>query len=140
MRDKVNVSVDAALKRLYEEMFGKEYRDILEEAMRRKMLESGKVEAYEAVIGLVEKEQEERRQTLARIKLDLAQMPAAKSDKEELAEMREERWKKDVDSFLRMEDAGGPNLRFIMMKYHFDSETEAQRWYIPRIRKELEKK
>ena len=140
MRDRVTISVDSMLKRAYEDLFGKEYTELLDEAMRRKMLESGRVEAYEAVIRIVDQEQEERRQTLARIRLNQAQMPAAKSNEEALMEMREARWQKDLKSFLNMEKTGGPNLRYIMREYCFDSESEARRWYIPRIRKELEKK
>jgi hypothetical protein len=140
MRDRVTISVDSALKRAYEDMFGKEYSETLEEAMKKKMLESGRVETYEAVIRIVDREQEERRHTLAKMKVDLERIEfVKKSNDQEIADLREEKFQKDKASFLRMiKTSTKPNWNYIMVEYHFNREIDAERYYLSRIRKELE--
>lgn len=143
MRDRVTISIESNLKRAYEDLFGKEYADLLDEAIRKKLQDSNRIEAIEAVIKIVDQEQNQRRQQIFNLKLDLEKTCQKKPEdqkEQELAELREQKFQKDKKSFLNMVKTGGPNWSYVMREYYFERKFDAERYWHARIKQELETK
>lgn len=138
MRDRVNASIDSKLKRLYEDMFGKnEWSKILEEATRNKILESGKIEGIKEVIRIVNEEQEERRKLLMRIEEQTKELMSEEEKKIDagLERRAEEYFLKFEKSLRTRYNRRTLTWRWLADKIDFPDAEKAKAWFLERIKK-----
>ncbi len=145
MRDRVNVSIDHRLKQMFEdlqEIHGKQWKDLLEEATLDFLIKINPVEALEHKLKIEDENQELRRRSLARTKANIAELEERITPNQpdpKLERKREQLFQKNIKYFLNLYDhdrlelslaRGGPNWDYILSAYSFNDIDEGLKWII----------
>lgn len=137
VRDRVNIPIDSNLKRMFEdlqEIHGKEWTEILEDAVKKILLETDPVHILEYEIKTNEEKQEGRRQALVRTRANIQILGPVQIGDPDLEKKREEQFQKDLSFLPKQVIRGEANWNRILFYYEFENKKEALSWLRPRIK------
>jgi len=145
MRDQVTTTIDPYLKQLYEvlkDKIGKNYRQILEEGIRREIEKCDPIPLLKHDIAQGDLVQEERRQLLTRLEFNQSQMQQPQQQKgkdakesQELQRLRLEIFEKDIKTYARQIKDNKINWLRIIELGKFSDLKEAKKWLEEELRK-----
>lgn len=133
VKDRVNVSIDHDIKRMFEdlmEIHGRKWNEVVEEKALEVIMSADPVQALQYHIKMGEERNEEMRRALVRAETILPELKekAPKVDLE-IEKRREERWQKESAWLSKQVIRGDVNWNRIMWTYEFDSKKEALAWF-----------
>jgi hypothetical protein len=144
MRDRVNVSIDHRLKKMFEAIMdshGIEWNEMFEEAVIDFLIKKDPVQTLEFLIKQEEEKLQERKIDLIKAKANIHVLDHQKID-HELAKRREE-WFEKESNWLPKAIIRGDTINWdrILFRFEFENKKEALAWLRPRVEqlKKLEK-
>lgn len=140
VRDRVNVSIDHDIKRMFEdlaEVHCREWSEIMEEKALEVIMSADPVAALKYQIRMGEEKNEEMRRTLIKAESMIPELKESSQGLDmELEKFREEKFRKHEESILRLSRLpGGININWWINEGHFNSEKEGKEWLRRRLRK-----
>lgn len=149
MRDRVNVSIDHRLKKMFEalkESHGIEWNEMFEEAVIDFLMKMDPVQILEFLIKKEEEKLQERKIELIKVKANIHVLDNALNTRKidpELEKKREELFEKESKWLVKQITQGDKvNWNRVLFNYEFENKKEALAWFRPRIErlKKLEKR